>query len=327
MKSISTDTPHFQPTPRGFTLVELLVVIAIIGILVSLLLPAIQAAREAARRQQCQNNLKQIGLAWLNHESTHKHFPAGGWGYLWTGDPDSGYGIDQPGGWIYNILPFIEYTNLRDLGTGGTSGQKRRAAADVSQTPIQLLMCPSRRQLRLYPLLFSVVNADFRSDIARTDYAANVGDGENHPWDSANGGGGPGSVNGAKAYGWGEINSHTGVNFRRQLIGTNKITDGTSKTFMVGEKYLNPSLYETGEDLSDNEFMYTGYNNDNLRNTFYPPLNDTVNFSDKWRFGSVHTGVTQFTFCDGSVHPVSISIEREVFKGMGTRAGDETGTP
>src|SRR3977135_3561541 len=75
----------------GFTLVELLVVIAIIGILVALLLPAIQAAREGARRAQCKSNLKQLALGCLNHHDTQKHFPTGGWGYQWVGDPDRGF--------------------------------------------------------------------------------------------------------------------------------------------------------------------------------------------------------------------------------------------
>ena len=100
---------------RGFTLVELLVVIAIIGILVALLLPAVQAAREAARRSQCQNNLKQLSVAVLNYENTHKTLPSGGWGWHWMGDPDGGYGKDQPGSWLYSILPYLEEANVRTI--------------------------------------------------------------------------------------------------------------------------------------------------------------------------------------------------------------------
>ena len=110
--------------PRGFTLVELLVVIAIIGILIALLLPAIQAAREAARRSQCKNNLKQMGLAAQNHLSTQKCFPSGGWGFLWVGDPDRGYGSNQPGGWQYSILPFIDQRQIREIGKGLRSKPK-----------------------------------------------------------------------------------------------------------------------------------------------------------------------------------------------------------
>ena len=93
---------------RAFTLVELLVVITIIGVLIALLLPAVQAAREAARRTQCSNNLKQLALSSLNLEQTQLHFPTGGWGFLYTGDPNLGTGRNQPGGWLFNLLPFLE---------------------------------------------------------------------------------------------------------------------------------------------------------------------------------------------------------------------------
>src|SRR5262245_9385622 len=109
-----------SPTARwaAFTLVELLVVISVIAVLVGLLLPAVQQAREAARRMQCSNNLKQIGLGALNHESTHQYLPSGGWGHRWVGDADSGFGRSQPGGWVYSLLPYVEQSALHSRGAG-----------------------------------------------------------------------------------------------------------------------------------------------------------------------------------------------------------------
>src|SRR5687768_2395291 len=134
----------------GFTLVELLVVIAIIGVLVALLLPAVQAAREASRRAQCKNNLKQAALACLNYESAHRFLPSGGWGFRWMGDPNKGAGREQPGGWIYAIMPFIEGGGVTRIGAGASGDALKAALTQQMATPISGFNCPSRRQAIAY---------------------------------------------------------------------------------------------------------------------------------------------------------------------------------
>ncbi|MDO4628191.1 MAG: DUF1559 domain-containing protein [Planctomycetia bacterium] len=139
---------------NAFTLVELLVVIAIIGMLVGLLLPAVQQAREAARKMQCNNNLKQLGLASLNHESIATIYPSGGWDKSKTGDPDAGFGISQMGGWTYSILPFIEQNALYQLGADSdpesASETQKNGAKQRTEIALPFFFCPSRRSCKLY---------------------------------------------------------------------------------------------------------------------------------------------------------------------------------
>ena len=140
----------------GFTLVELLVVIAIIGILVALLLPAIQAAREAARRTECKNRLKQIGLAVLNHVDTYKVFPTGGTRYnavittyAVNGKP---FGPDKQGlGWAYQILPYLEEGSIKNLTTND----------QLQKASIPLYLCPSRRSAANGPTTSTNVGGGF----------------------------------------------------------------------------------------------------------------------------------------------------------------------
>ena len=142
-------------TRSGFTLIELLTVIAIIGLLVQMMLPAVQAAREAARRNTCSNQLRQIGLAAQAHISATGRFPTGGWHWNWVGDPDRGNGEKQPGGWIYNLLPYLEYQAIHDLGARQDPATKRRLAAQMQATAPALFNCPSRRDAMAYTALRS----------------------------------------------------------------------------------------------------------------------------------------------------------------------------
>jgi prepilin-type N-terminal cleavage/methylation domain-containing protein len=309
-----------QRCAGGFTLVELLVVIAIIGILIALLLPAVQAARESARRLQCANNLKQLSLACLNHEGQFGFFPSGGWGTRWVGDSSRGIGENQPGSWLFNILPFVEEVNIHAIGSDLQGAEREDAISQQNQIPISFVNCPSRRSPVIRPTTVDPYNSAPLSMIVRSDYAANAGDFGNGNMPNIIGPM-PSQV---ATFDWrGAIRGITGVCFVRSEITPAAITDGLSHTFLVGEKNIDPVHYNTGEALNDNQGAYTGYNWDNQRiaSTRWPPTPDTLKSGgDNYAsFGGAHSGLWQAVHCDGHVSALSYDIDITVVSRMANR--------
>ena len=342
-----------RPSRKAFTLVELLVVIAIIGILVALLLPAIQAARESARRAQCTNNVKQIALAWHLHHDANKFLPAAGWGYNYMADPDRGTGAKQPGSWAYSCLPYMEEQAVHQIGAGITVfNDKKAALAKLSATPVSGFYCPTRRPPRPLARLYSgdqAFNANHSPVQARSDYAANLGSLQNDDVVSTQwGDGGPSSLTRAEQ-GIGffrdrvylDTDSSTknwmkkihGIVFQAVEYNLREVTDGTSKTYMVGEKYLMPEAYNIGpgdfpnlKNWGDDQSCWAGDDLDMCRNAdnVTPPVPDTPRLELFYNFGSAHPGVFQMSLCDASVRSVSYDIDPRVHERLGNRRDGET---
>ena len=288
-----------------------------------------QAAREAARRVQCCNHLKQMGLAALDHEHVHKILPTGGWGWGWAGDPDRGFYRKQPGGWHYNILPYLEQETLHNMGKNKDRVQGKTRVENA----LSVFHCPSRRPAIAYPYVHGTnfANVDRPSVIGRSDYAGNAGDVSNGvPY-------GPGSL--SEGDGWTEAQwsslggsepSCNGVILLRGEVALSSIKDGTSTTYLFGERYLNPDRYRDGVDCDNDQGWDIGLDYDGSRwtNIDSTPRQDTAGLGGcSTNFGSAHPSSFQMACCDGSVHGMSYSIDPTVHRLLGNRVDGQSISP
>jgi prepilin-type processing-associated H-X9-DG protein len=316
----------------------LLVVIAIIGILVALLLPAIQAAREAARRSQCQNNIKQWNTACLLHLDSHKAFPTGGWfGTFHAGNVRQLSGgkpeilEDQSWGWMYQALPFIEGQNL----------WSHPSDLVIYRDGPNEAVCPSRRQRTIHTIWLPTGEM-------LSDYSGNGGD--TSPDGGWNEGLTPLVLTDARAT---RPQRHTGViitqdrnlrkagTLRNPLISMKHISDGSSHTMLLAEKYVPSNAY-LGGSYGDNftwtrgstwegvryAWRYSGNNEqDIVRND--TPVNNQLSAMGElpcncWIFGSAHSGGLNVGFADGSTQVIRYDIDATVFKRIANRHDGET---
>jgi len=303
----------------GFTLIELLVVIAIIGILIALLLPAVQKIREAAARMSCSNNQKQLVLACHNFEDSQQTLP-------WDNSPEAGnsgaWGASGPNwSWIAHVLPYIEQGPLYNTINGGQIDLINLNGAQAAMaTQIKMLYCPSDNASTTFAQ-FATNRADLGGyTVGLTNYKGVSG--ANWDW-----GGyvvpGTGSTNGdtnGLADGDGTFFRGDG-NKRRRLTD---FKDGTSNTFIVGEDI--PSM---------NEWCSWPYSNNAVGTCAIPPNNglpgtpqypglSPANWPDTYSFRSRHTAGLQFGYADGSVHYVNQGIDMPTYRAMATIQGGES---
>lgn len=345
---------------RGFTLVELLVVIAIIGILVALLLPAIQAAREAARRTQCSNNLKNIGLALINFADVHKRLPAAA-----AAHPGIAFGQKPKGGtWVLEVLPFIEEQSLFDRFDKKISVTMSDRAAPDTNGPLlgislPMLICPSDSEIPPGGVFEAGVKCDGgtagvfnRVDVPQMGlwYPVSAGPtvydapcpycptGEHSKCCQGSSFGtspipdtvfndpvGPPRTRPSFAGLFGRW--HVGLKMR-------KITDGTSHTFMAGEQINGHCRYTCAHCPN---FAFASTNIPINTMIFQPPFPESFSnggdkgdggpevggYREACGFKSRHPGGSQFVMADGSVHMVNESIDYDLYCRLGSRASGE----
>jgi prepilin-type N-terminal cleavage/methylation domain-containing protein/prepilin-type processing-associated H-X9-DG protein len=301
--SFATLGLHAMNRRGGFTLVELLVVIGIIGILVALLIPAIQYARESARRTTCVNNLKQVALASISHESARRYYAT---------RTNASFG---EGTWITSILPYMEESALYERWRSMVTSTKPTLATVTDAfhaTPIASLYCPSRRPAGAYPTSLAP-----RLLSQHSDYAINGGTTT-----------GPDELLWTKPGVWEPsapgLPTWSGRIFKQ--IRYKDIKDGLSKTYLVAEKSVDAAQYTSGLDRGDDDSVYQCLHTNCVRFAMRVPARDAVESEaglHHYNFGSAHASSFNAAYCDGSVHSVSYEISVTTHAAMASRAAGD----
>ncbi|MCA9011435.1 MAG: DUF1559 domain-containing protein [Planctomycetaceae bacterium] len=286
---------------RGFSLIELLVVIAVIAILVSLLLPAVQQAREAARRTQCRNNLKQLGLALHNYHDTHRVFPPGslpGTGLAW--------------GFVAHTLPFFEQTsvyNTIDFAQTDCAvflkAQQSAGQANAASVVLSILACPSDPRsgtlLLSGPLGPSPDTYD-AGIVCPSNYLGVAGSRESAAWCPYSG-----------------ITNGNGMMFTSSRVRMSDITDGTSNTLMLGERGIREDFGWGWPICGGTECEQYISSERGLTPADNPPNTPDI----ERRFWSWHAGGNHFLLTDGAVRFLSTSMDYNNFTALSTRSSGE----
>lgn len=299
-----------QPSRRAFTLIELLVVIAIIAVLIALLLPAVQQAREAARRTQCKNNLKQFGLALHNYHDTHLVFPSA---VFWTDANKDGQADPAVGHWAWGtmVLPFLEQGNLFNQLRPGTQTplQAHTAVPGILRTTLPVFMCPTDDGGARGPLCDTARDLDFLGS-SQTDQLQALSNYVivNDDNDLAN-------------YNQNCASCNSGMAPMARCLDMGDCVDGTSNVLFVGERDSfdqSPSQHEAGAiyavemrgdaDEDDSVEAVTGCGSAPIN---WDPVTTGTGSNDGQEdenFSSYHTGGAQFLLVDGSVRFISENI-------------------
>ena len=342
--------PSRELAREGFTLIELLIVMAIIAVLISITIPAVMKAREASNRTSCANNLRQLALGFMSHQTQYGYFPTAGVndnaaptfsattnGSNTVVNPYTG--TRQDAGWGYQILPFIDADPIWNgnatvaNGKGPSGSGVTVSAENAMATPLKVFFCPSRRQptTTQYNAAGSTLNSSFPMEpayssiqgkpvtVAMTDYAACNG---SNPTSSAL----PPPLPGNGIV----LSQATG----RYTVGPADIRDGTAYTMMLGEKAASPMKFPTVL-WEDDMGYFSGYGSTSttagqnfnavrFTSSGLLPLRDfELTGQTGGCFGSAHPGTWQAAMADGSVQQLSYTIDPHVYQALGTTQGNE----